>query len=188
MKFRRLDKRYQASSIGDTSNDTPLQIGHAHTWNGFYDGLLDVRDLRPRSHPGGDQQRYGAGRPARSARSSACPHQVAGRRDPVSHDDVVVAACTVKEAGAKGDGKTDDTAAFQSAMGSVARAGGGHRFRSRRSVCHSGQPANPHGCTLRGDGRSPARGAAAWLDPHGVRRTRRTRSGARSSPCASARA
>lgn len=69
--------------------------------------------------------------------------------------DVVVAGCTVREAGAKGDGATDDTAAFQAAMRSVAKAGGGAVFVPAGWYAIRGNLTVPQGVTLRGELETP---------------------------------
>jgi len=153
-KNGRLDKRYQSIAIGDTSNDTPLQIGHAHTWNGFYDGLLDQIEISDRAlAPGELGSEYRAGGPALSSAPVPVRWRVVSTRFPTA--DVVVAGCTVKEAGARGDGRTDDTAAFQSAMGSMARAGGGTVFVPEGRYAIRGNLRVPTGVTLRGEWEKP---------------------------------
>ena len=48
--------------MGSTSNDTRLQIGRAHTWNGFYDGLLGQVSLFGRALTASEvAQQYCAG-------------------------------------------------------------------------------------------------------------------------------
>jgi hypothetical protein len=153
-KNGRLDKRYQSITIGDTSNDTPLQIGHAHTWNGYYDGLLGQIEIFDRAlSPDEISREYGTGGPTVRSASVPVKWRVVSTRFPT--DDVVVAGCTVKEAGAKGDGKTDDTTAFQSAMGSMARAGGGTVFVPEGRYVIRGNLRVPTGVTLRGEWEQP---------------------------------
>jgi len=41
----------------NTSNGTPLQIGHAHTWNGFYNGLLGQIEIFNRALTAVTEQR-----------------------------------------------------------------------------------------------------------------------------------
>jgi hypothetical protein len=69
--------------------------------------------------------------------------------------DVVVAGCTVREAGARGDGVTDDTAAFQAALRSVAKAGGGAVFVPEGRYAIRGNLTVPQGVTLRGELETP---------------------------------
>lgn len=69
--------------------------------------------------------------------------------------DLVVAGCTVREAGARGDGATDDTAAFETAMRSVARAGGGAVFVPAGRYAIRGNLTVPQGVTLRGELETP---------------------------------
>ena len=154
-KNGKLDKAYKKILIGDTSNDTPLQIGHAQTWNGFYDGLLD--DLKLYNHalsPGEIKTEYGS--LASSADNFTVPikWRIISTRYPTS--DVIVAGCTVKDAGAKGDGKTDDTTAFQSAMNTMAKAGGGTVFVPEGRYVIRGNLKVPTGVTLRGDWQKPS--------------------------------
>ena len=68
---------------------------------------------------------------------------------------MVVAGCTVAEFGAKGDGSTDDTAAFQAAMRTMAEAGGGTVFIPDGRYAIRGNLAVPSGVTLRGDHQQP---------------------------------
>lgn len=160
-KNGQFDKRYDSIAIGDTSNDTAIQIGHAHTWNGFYNGLLGQIEIFDRAlAPSEISSEYQAGEAAlRSAEGPpiAVKWRVVATTFPT--DEVVVAACTVKEAGAKGDGITDDTAAFQSALQSVARAGGGTVFVPEGRYALRGNLTIPTGVALRGDWEKPRPGA-----------------------------
>ena len=62
-KNGQVDKRYDSIVIGDTSNDTPIQIGHAHTWNGFYNGLLGQIEIADRALTAGEiSSEYKAGK------------------------------------------------------------------------------------------------------------------------------
>jgi hypothetical protein len=159
-KNGQVDKRYDSIVIGDTSNDTPIQIGHAHTWNGFYNGLLGQIEIADRALTAGEiSGQYKAGKAGLGSASMPpvpVKWRVIATRFPT--DEVVVAACTVKDAGAKGDGKTDDTAAFQSAMGSVARAGGGTVFVPEGRYVLRSNLMIPTGVTLRGDWEKPVPG------------------------------
>lgn len=56
----------------------------------------------------------------------------------------------VRSFGAVGDGKTDDTAAFQKAMDAAAEAGGGVVFAPRGNYFFAGHLNVPNGVTLRG--------------------------------------
>jgi hypothetical protein len=69
--------------------------------------------------------------------------------------DVLVAGCTVREAGAEGDGVTDDTAAFQTALRVVAKAGGGAVFVPEGRYVLRGRLTVPQGVTLRGELETP---------------------------------
>ncbi len=68
--------------------------------------------------------------------------------------EIVVAACTPQDFGAAGDGITDDTGAFQDAMGTVAALGGGVIFIPAAAYAFQGTLEVPDGVTLHGD----------WLD------------------------
>ncbi len=72
-------------------------------------------------------------------------------RPQFSPAEIVVAACIPQEYGAKGDGITDDTAAFQDAMGTVAMLGGGVIFVPAASYAFQGNLHVPDGVTLHGD-------------------------------------
>lgn len=56
----------------------------------------------------------------------------------------------VRDYGAKGDGKTDDTAAFQKALNAAARAGGGVVYAPRGNYRFAGHLNVPSAVTLRG--------------------------------------
>ena len=98
-----LDKRYESIAIGDTTNDTPLQIGHAHTWNGYFDGLLGQIEMYNRALSPDEIRKGYAATPA-SAQSASVPVRWRVITPQFPTDEVVVAGCTVQEAGAKGDG------------------------------------------------------------------------------------
>lgn len=72
--------------------------------------------------------------------------------------DVVVAGCTVKEFGAKGDGNTDDTAAFQKALDVMGKAGGGTVFAPAAQYAIRGNLHIPVSVTLRGEWMAPKSG------------------------------
>ena len=57
---------------------------------------------------------------------------------------------SVREFGAKGDGKTDDTAAFQKALDAGRQAGGGVVFAPRGNYFFSGHLNVPPAVTLKG--------------------------------------
>jgi hypothetical protein len=59
-------------------------------------------------------------------------------------------AIDVREHGARGDGQTDDTAAFQRALDAAAHAGGGTVLAPRGNYFFSGHLSIPAGVTLRG--------------------------------------
>jgi hypothetical protein len=56
----------------------------------------------------------------------------------------------VRDFGAKGDGATDDTAAFQQALDAAAKAGGGTVFAPRGNYFFAGHLSVPNAVTLRG--------------------------------------
>ena len=153
------DKRYEGILIGDTSNDTPLRVGHAHTWNGHFDGLIDTVEITHRAWSPTEVRREAA---SRSASIRPAP-RVAGRwrvvKPRFATADLVVARCTVRDAGAMGDGVTDDTAAFQAAMGATSRAGGGTVFVPSGRYVLRGDLRVPTGVTLRGEWERPRPGA-----------------------------
>lgn len=70
---------------------------------------------------------------------------------PLNPAEVIVAACTPQDFGAKGDGVSDDTAAFQDAMGTVAALGGGVIFVPAAAYAFQGTLVVPDGVTLHGD-------------------------------------
>lgn len=70
---------------------------------------------------------------------------------PLNPAEVVVAACTPQDFGAAGDGETDDTVAFQDALGTVAALGGGVIFVPAASYAFRGTLVVPDGVTLHGD-------------------------------------
>src|SRR5450756_1183698 len=57
---------------------------------------------------------------------------------------------SVRDFGAKGDGKTDDTAAFQKALDTAAEAGGGVVLATRGNYFFAGHLNVPRAVTLRG--------------------------------------
>lgn len=59
-------------------------------------------------------------------------------------------ALNVRDFGAKGDGETDDTAAFQKALAAAAQAGGGTVLAPRGNYLFAGNLNVPSGVTLRG--------------------------------------
>ncbi|MGQ9486759.1 MAG: glycosyl hydrolase family 28-related protein [Armatimonadota bacterium] len=56
----------------------------------------------------------------------------------------------VRDFGAKGDGKTDDTSAFQRALGEAGKAGGGVVYAPRGNYLFKGHLVVPDGVTLKG--------------------------------------
>lgn len=152
-KNGKFDKKYGAIDIGDTTNDTPIQIGHAHTWNGFYDGRLD--DLKIYDRTLSAEEIKAEFKSGGTIQHTFVPikWRVISTRYPTS--DVIVAGCTVRDAGAKGDSKTDDTAAFQSAMDTMSRAGGGTVFVPEGRYVIKGNLKVPTGVTLRGEWQKP---------------------------------
>ncbi|MHB1000073.1 MAG: LamG domain-containing protein [Armatimonadota bacterium] len=154
-KNGKLDKRHASVIIGDTSNDTPLQIGHAHTWNGFYDGLLNNLKIYNRALTLNEiKAEYGSNAAVTQPVHVPIKRRVISTHYPTS--DIVIAGCTVKDAGARGDGKTDDTEAFQSAMNTMARVGGGTVFVPEGRYVIKGNLKVPTGVTLRGEWQKPS--------------------------------
>lgn len=149
-KNGRLDKLYRSIVIGDTSNPTRLQVGHAHTWNGFLDGSLD--DLRVYARPLALTEvraLAGGGLSGPSRRHPTVRWRLVHTRYPTQ--DAVVAGLSVREAGAAGDGRTDDTEAFQSALTALARVGGGTLLVPQGRYAIRGNLSIPTGVTLRGE-------------------------------------
>ena len=72
--------------------------------------------------------------------------------------DTVVAAFTVDEFNAKGDGKTDDTKAFQKALLAAEDVGGGVVFVPSGKYAIKGNLYIPTGVTLRGEWHKPEKG------------------------------
>ncbi len=62
----------------------------------------------------------------------------------------VADTCSVLDFGAKGDGKTDDTAAFQKAVDTMAKAGGGVVYAPRGNYLFAGHLTVPQAVTLKG--------------------------------------
>lgn len=58
--------------------------------------------------------------------------------------------CSVRDYGAKGDGKTDDTAAFQKALDAAGQGGGGVVYASRGNYFFAGHLNVPKAVTLKG--------------------------------------
>ena len=73
-------------------------------------------------------------------------------------DRPLVAAWTVKDFGAKGDGTTDDTAAFQRGLTATARIGGGTLYAPAGRYAIRGVLTIPTAVTLAGDWRRPETG------------------------------
>lgn len=73
-------------------------------------------------------------------------------------DRPLVAAWTVQDFGAKGDGTTDDTAAFQRGLDAVARIGGGALYAPAARYAIRGTLTVPTAVTLAGDWRRPEPG------------------------------
>ncbi len=72
-------------------------------------------------------------------------------RAQLNPSELTVAACTPQDYGARGDGTTDDTGAFQDAMASVAALGGGVVFAPAGFYAFQGTLSIPDGVTLHGD-------------------------------------
>lgn len=156
-KNGKLDIKYSNIVIGDTTNDTPLQLGHSHTWNGFYDGILDEVRIynRPLSSAEIKSSFISAGK---SDVGSNVPVKWRVINTKYPTNDVITAGCTVQDAGAKGDGVTDDTEAFQSAMNTMTKLGGGTVFVPEGKYVIKGNLRIPTGVTLRGEWEKPTNG------------------------------
>lgn len=83
--------------------------------------------------------------------------RVAVPRYPVQ--DSLVHGFSVKDFHARGDGKTDDTQAFQRALDAMGKAGGGTVFAPEGRWAIKGRLTIPVSVTLRGEWRKPERGA-----------------------------
>jgi hypothetical protein len=157
-KNGRPDCAYRNVAIGDTTNDTRLRLGYAHTWNGSFDGeMRDVRIYDRALSPA--EIRSLCASPGERLHNPAVPIRWRIVRTLFPTSDLVVAGCTVKDAGAKGDGRTDDTAAFESALQAMKRAGGGTVFAPAGRYVIRGNLNIPTGVTLRGDWRPPYAGS-----------------------------
>ncbi|MEM7672716.1 MAG: glycosyl hydrolase family 28-related protein [Verrucomicrobiota bacterium] len=71
-------------------------------------------------------------------------------------DDILVAGFTVRDFGARGDGNSDDTKAFQSALNAMAEAGGGTVFVPEGKYTIRGRLKIPNKVTLRGEWKMPS--------------------------------
>jgi hypothetical protein len=71
-------------------------------------------------------------------------------------DDLTVAAWRVQDFGARGDGVTDDTAAFQAGLTAVAAIGGGALYAPAGRYAIRGTLTIPTGVTLVGEWRAPS--------------------------------
>lgn len=78
-------------------------------------------------------------------------------------DDIPIAAFNVFQFGAKGDGKTDDTWAFQNAIFNAFKSGGGVVFAPAGEYAIFGNLFMPTGVTLRGDWRNPDDGKTSGI-------------------------
>jgi hypothetical protein len=81
-------------------------------------------------------------------------------RPQFSPHEIVVAACTPQDYGAKGDGITDDTPAFTNAIARTAALGGGVIFVPPASYAFQGTLNVPDGVTLHGDWQDWTTGSA----------------------------
>jgi len=94
--------------------------------------------------------------PSRAEQLPAPRWRIVATRYPTT--DIVVAACTVQEFGAKGDGVSDDTAAFQAALKTMGENGGGTVFVPDGRYAIQGNLTVPATVTLRGDREKPSAG------------------------------
>jgi len=160
-KNGKLDKAYSSISIGDTSNNAEFHVGHAQTWNGFYSGmLLDLKMFNRALSAEEIQSEYALRSSIVESEPPVAPLPVAWRVVTIKYPtaDAVVAGCTVLEAGAKGDGKTDDAPAFRRALNAMAQAGGGTVFAPEGRYVIKGNLKIPTGVTLRGEWEKPETG------------------------------
>jgi hypothetical protein len=160
-----LDVSVDVEPFGDLTCDAALEIGHAQTWGGFYAGSLAEIRIYDRTLTAAEVAADHAARPALAvataptpaadANAPTTPHwRVVSPRFPSA--DVVVAGCTVQDFGAVGDGRTDDTAAFQAAMDMQSAHGGGAVFAAAARYVIRGNLKIPTGVTLRGDWERPS--------------------------------
>jgi hypothetical protein len=163
-----LDVALQVEPFGDLSCDTPLVLGHAQTWGGYYAGHLAEVRIHDRALTAAEvADQYRAAPALVAAATAAATAQPRGPTAPrwrvltprYPTPDVVIAGCTVQDFGAAGDGVTDDTAAFQAAMEMMHAHGGGAVFAPEGRYAIRGNLKVPTGVTLRGDWARPADGA-----------------------------
>jgi len=155
------DKEFGHVTLGDMSNDTAFEIGYSQIWKGFYCGQLGDVKIFNRALPASDiEAEYDRHSAIVEVPAPLAPVPVVWRVIATHYPtaDAVVAGCTVTDAGAKGDGKTDDTAAFERAMSSMAGAGGGTVFIPEGRYAIRGHLKVPTGVTLRGEWERPVAG------------------------------
>jgi hypothetical protein len=157
-KNGKVDKVVPSVRLGDMSNDADFRIGYAQPWNGSFSGRInEVKEFKRALSADEVAAEFAAHRSIIEARPELAAITPKWRVVATSYatSDCVVAGCTVQEAGAKGDGKTDDTAAFERAMNSMALAGGGAVFVPEGRYVIKGNLKVPTGVTLRGDREEP---------------------------------
>ena len=160
-KNGKFDKKASHCRVGDMTNDAQFHIGYAQIWNGNYSCRIREFKIFNRTLSADE---IAADFDANRSMIEGAPEmpdlapawRVVTTRYPAT--DYVVAGCTVQEAGAKGDGKTDDTLAFKRAMHSMALAGGGTVFVPVGRYVIKGNLEIPMSVTLRGDWEAPTPG------------------------------
>jgi hypothetical protein len=157
-----LDVERHVAAVGDLGNKLPLQFGHSHTWNGFYEGQMAEVKIWTRGLPAKEIQAEFAATAANFnmtpvAQDSPPPKwRIQPTKYPTT--DTLVIGYSVKEFGAKGDGHTDDTAALQRTMKAMKTHGGGSIFIPEGRYAIRGNLTVPSGVVLRGEWRNPTLG------------------------------
>lgn len=140
-----VDGQLQASTFGPTgakASPPALRLGCLQTGINFLAGALDDVRIVDR---------------VMSAAEVAVLANDAGTsgwmvvRPSLNTNELIVAAATPQQYGAKGDGVTDDSAAFQTAMNTVYSSGGGVIFVPAGSYAFYTNLSIPAGVTLHGD-------------------------------------
>ncbi len=166
----------QYDSLDDTTNQGPFKIvtlarlENSRTWKS---GVVDIADARFSGRCNGYDFRIAVPTGVDLAVSSvkleslatpflknfkvpAVRWRIINTKYPTL--DTVVAGYSVTEFGAKGDGVTDNTAAFQMAMNAMAKAGGGTVFVPEGRYVIRRYLNVPTSVTLRGEWRKPSAG------------------------------
>jgi hypothetical protein len=96
--------------------------------------------------------------PATQAATQPATTQAVATRPAATQTVTAAFAADVRQFGARGDGATDDTAAFAAALDAAARAGGGAAFVPAGKYLIASHLTVPSGVTLLGTSRAPAAG------------------------------